>query len=97
MVLLLVIAVFAGLLGSRLPRGFLPEEDQGYFYMNVQLPTAASLQRTDNVAKQIEAILKETPGVQTCTTPSSGSACSSFVNTTYHAFYFVTLEAVGRA
>ena len=55
MVLLLVIAVVAGLLGSRLPSGFLPEEDQGYFYLNVQLP-AASLERTDEVAKQIEAI-----------------------------------------
>ena len=55
MVLLLVIAVSAGLFGSRLPRSFLPEEDQGYFFMNIQLPTAASLQRTDNVAKKIEA------------------------------------------
>jgi hydrophobic/amphiphilic exporter-1 (mainly G- bacteria), HAE1 family len=64
-VLLLVVAVFAGLLGSRLPSGFLPEEDQGYFFLNVQLPTAASLQRTGNVAKHIDGILKETPGVQT--------------------------------
>src|SRR5207247_4770979 len=46
MVLLLVIAASAGLFGSRLPRAFLPEEDQGYFYMNIQLPTAASLQRS---------------------------------------------------
>src|ERR671918_176598 len=39
MVLLLLVAVFAGLLGSRLPSGFLPEEDQVYFFLNVQLPT----------------------------------------------------------
>src|SRR5213593_1335096 len=63
-VLLLVIALSAGLLGSRLPRAFLPEEDQGYFFLNVQLPTAASLQRTDNIAKHIEGMLKETPGVK---------------------------------
>jgi HAE1 family hydrophobic/amphiphilic exporter-1 len=90
-VLLLVIAASAGLLGSRLPRAFLPEEDQGYFFMNVQLPTAASLQRTDNVAKQIEGILKETPGVQTFNTVV-GFSLLSFVNTTYNAFYFVTLK-----
>ena len=63
MVLLLVVVVLAGFLGSRLPGGFLPEEDQGYFYLNVQLPTAASLERTDDVAQKIEGILKETPGV----------------------------------
>src|SRR6266511_467222 len=90
MVLLLVIAASAGLFGSRLPRAFLPEEDQGYFYLNVQLPTAASLQRTDSVAKQIEGILKETPGVQTYNTVV-GFSLLSFVNTTYNAFYFVTL------
>src|SRR2546422_5503065 len=90
-VLLLVIAVSAGLLGSGLPRSFLPEEDQGYFFINVQLPTAASLQRTDNVAKQIEGILKETPGVQTYNTVV-GFSLLSFANTTYNAFYFVTLK-----
>ena len=90
-VLLLVIAVSAGLFGSRLPRSFLPEEDQGYFFMNVQLPTAASLQRTDNVAKHIEGILKETPGVQSYNTVV-GFSLLAFVNTTYNAFYFVTLK-----
>ena len=91
MVLLLVIAASAGLFGSRLPRAFLPEEDQGYFYMNIQLPTAASLQRSDDVAKKIEGILKETPGVQTYNTVV-GFSLLSFVNTTYNAFYFVTLK-----
>ena len=90
-VLLLVIAVSSGLLGSRLPRSFLPEEDQGYFFLNVQLPTAASLQRTDETAKHIEAILKDTPGVQTYNTVV-GFSLLSFVNTTYNAFYFVTLK-----
>jgi HAE1 family hydrophobic/amphiphilic exporter-1 len=90
-VLLLVIAVFSGLVGSRLPKSFLPEEDQGYLFLNVQLPTAASLQRTDNVAKQIEGILKETPGVQSYNTVV-GFSLLSFVNTTYNAFYFVTLK-----
>ena len=58
--------------------------------MNVQLPDAASLQRTDAVCKQIEAILKETPGVQTYNTVVGFSLLSG-VNTTYSGFYFVTL------
>ena len=89
--LLVVIALSAGFFGARLPSGFLPEEDQGYFYVNVQLPTAASLQRTDEAAKHIEAILKDTPGVQTYNTVV-GFSLLSFVNTTYNAFYFVTLK-----
>jgi HAE1 family hydrophobic/amphiphilic exporter-1 len=56
LLLLVVVAVSAGFVGSHLPTGFIPEEDQGYFYMNVQLPTASSLQRTDDVANSIEAI-----------------------------------------
>jgi multidrug efflux pump len=89
--LLVVVALSAGFFGSRLPSGFLPEEDQGYFYMNVQLPTAASLQRTDDVAKKIEAILNETPGVQTYNT-IVGFSLLSIANSSYNAFYFVTLK-----
>src|SRR5512139_1970340 len=62
MLLLAGMAVLAGLLGSRLPSSFLPDEDQGYFYMNVQLPDAAALQRTDVTCRQIEEILKNTDG-----------------------------------
>ena len=59
--------------------------------MNVQLPTAASLQRTDDVAKKIEAILKETPGVQTYNTVV-GFSLLSIASMTYNALYFVTLK-----
>src|SRR5262245_30420233 len=65
MLFLLGVTVLAGLIGSRLPASFIPSEDQGYFYMNVQLPNASSLQRTDAVARQIEDILAHTEGVQT--------------------------------
>jgi HAE1 family hydrophobic/amphiphilic exporter-1 len=91
MVLLVVVAMLGGFLGSRLPSGFLPEEDQGYFYLNVQLPTAASLERTADVAKKIEGILKETPGVQTYDT-IGGFSLLSIANSSYNAFYFVTLK-----
>ena len=94
-ILLIVIAAGAGLFGSALPRSFLPEEDQGYFFVNVQLPVAASLQRTDETAKRIEAILKDTPGVQSYNTVV-GFSLLSFVNTTYNAFFFVTLKPWGE-
>src|SRR5262249_18510433 len=53
----------AGGIGRVLPRSFLPDEDQGYFIVNVQLPEAASLQRTLAVMKKIDAILARQPGV----------------------------------
>ncbi len=95
MLLLAVMAVLAVLVGSRLPGGFLPEEDQGYLYLNVQLPNAASLQRTDAVCRQIEQILKDTPGVE-YTTTVVGFSLLSTVYTTYIAFFFVTFEPWGE-
>src|SRR2546426_8789277 len=62
--LLLVVAAVSGLIGIRLPGGFVPEEDQGYFYVNAQLPLAASLVRTAGVMGKLDAILKDTPGVK---------------------------------
>ena len=91
MLLLLVVAGFAGLLGSRLPSGFVPEEDQGYLYLNVQLPAAASLQRTAAVNDKIDAILKQTRGVK-YGTGVAGFSLLSVAFTTYNSFYFVTLE-----
>jgi len=91
MLVILVFAVFAGLIGSRLPGGFVPDEDQGYFFLNVQLPLAASLQRTAAVNDKLDAILKETPGVRYYT-GVGGFSLLSFTFTTYNSFYFVTLD-----
>src|SRR5262249_24913987 len=84
-------AVVTGLVTTRLPGGFVPNEDQGYFYLNAQLPLAASLQRTAAVNDKLDAILKETPGVKYYT-GVAGFSLLSFANTTYNAFYFITLE-----
>jgi HAE1 family hydrophobic/amphiphilic exporter-1 len=59
--------------------------------MNVQLPAAASLERTDAVARQIEGILSKTPGVNNVTT-IDGFSLLTRVSTTNSAFYFVTLK-----
>jgi HAE1 family hydrophobic/amphiphilic exporter-1 len=91
MLLLGLVTVLAGALGARLPGGFLPEEDQGYLYLAVQLPNAASLQRTDEVCRDVEAILASTPGVKSYNTIVGFSLLSS-VFATYNAFFFVTFE-----
>lgn len=49
---------------STLPTGFVPQEDQGYFYMALTLPEGTSLMRTEQVALKAEAILDKLPGVQ---------------------------------
>ena len=91
MLFLVVVTVASGWLGMQLPSGFIPTEDQGYVYLNVQLPDASSLQRTDEVCKKIETILSNTPGVQYATTVVGFSLLST-VSTTYNAFFFVTLK-----
>ena len=65
-VALVVLAAFtalAGGLGKIMPTSFMPQEDQGFFFMNVQLPEAASMQRTNAVMRKIDEILKAEPGV----------------------------------
>jgi hydrophobic/amphiphilic exporter-1 (mainly G- bacteria), HAE1 family len=91
---LVVIAAFgigAAFFGSRLPSSFLPDEDQGYVYINMDLPNAVSLERTSAAARQVEEILANTPGVQ-YTTSVVGFSLLSFVRTTYNGFFFVTLK-----
>ena len=67
-VLVVVVAVGAGLFASALPAGFIPEEDQGMFGVNVQLPPGASLERTAGVLTLVEEIIAKTPGVDASTT-----------------------------
>jgi hydrophobic/amphiphilic exporter-1 (mainly G- bacteria), HAE1 family len=89
--LLAVVAVGAGLFGSRLPSSFLPEEDQGYVFLALQLPDAASLERTDQACRKIEDFLSKTPGVK-YTTSVIGFSLLSLVQNTYSAFFFVTFK-----
>ncbi|HEY1799950.1 MAG TPA: multidrug efflux RND transporter permease subunit [Terriglobales bacterium] len=90
-VALLLFGVVAVFFGRELPSGFLPDEDQGYAYVNLQLPMAASLQRTDQAARQVEGILRKMPGVR-YTTSVIGFSLLSYVQTSYNAFFFVTLK-----
>ena len=79
------------MLVKRIPGGFLPEEDQGYVYAAIQLPNAASLQRTVEACSQAERIILNTPGVEYCTTVA-GFNLLSFVRNTYSGFFFIRLK-----
>ena len=90
-VMLVVFAVAAGFFANRVPTSFLPDEDQGYAYVNVQLPNGSSLERTTAVADQVEKIILDTPGVK-YSTSFIGFSLLSFVRTSYNATFFVDFK-----
>ena len=90
-VLLVVFCVMASFFSKRVPSSFLPDEDQGYAFINLQLPNGASLERTTAVAADVEKIVMKTPGVQ-YTTTVVGFSLLSFVRTSYNAFFSVALK-----
>jgi len=65
----LVVIVFAVLMGLTVymfrivPTGFVPEEDQGYFIVNIQGPEGSSLERTNETMQRVHDILINTPGI----------------------------------
>ena len=89
--LLVAFGLAAFFFSNRVPSSFLPDEDFGYLYVNLQLPNAASLGRTNEAAKQVENILLHTPGVRS-TTSVIGFSLLSYVRASYSAFFFVTLK-----
>src|SRR6202008_4007670 len=95
MVLLVVAGGAAWLFSKHLPTSFLPDEDQGYLYINMQLPKAASMERTSAAARQVEDVLAKTPGVQ-YTTSVIGFSLLSYVRTSYNAFFWVSLKPWGE-
>ena len=92
----IVLLIYVGLIGltgfafTRLPTGFIPQQDKGYLIANIQLPDSASQERTAEAIAKIEKIALETPGVDH-TVALSGL---SFVTNTYSSNYgsmFITL------
>ncbi|HKE30742.1 MAG TPA: efflux RND transporter permease subunit, partial [Candidatus Angelobacter sp.] len=90
-VLLVAFGAAGGFFSSKVPSSFLPDEDQGFLYVNLQLPSAASTERTDQTVRKMEDILAKTPGVQS-TVSVIGFSLLSFTRSTYNAFLFVTLK-----
>jgi len=91
LLLLLGISIIAVGMGKKLPASFIPEEDQGYAFLQIQLPDAASLQRTDAVMRKIDEMLAHTHGVQSYS-GISGFSLLSNTSASYTGFYFLQLE-----
>jgi len=91
LLLLLGISIIAVGMGKKLPGSFIPEEDQGYAFLQIQLPDAASLQRTDAVMRKIDEMLAHTHGVQSYS-GISGFSLLSNTSASYTGFYFLQLE-----
>jgi len=90
-VFILIMTIGAGIFGSLVPGGFIPEEDMGYFFVNIQLPNAASIQRSDVIAKSVEDILMEFEEIEYVTT-ATGYSILSGAMTSNTGFLFVSLK-----
>jgi HAE1 family hydrophobic/amphiphilic exporter-1 len=93
-IFMICLGAFAALdtaMGIKIPTGFLPNEDYGFFFLNLQLPAASSLERTDQVSRKIEGILAKTDGIQYYTTVD-GFSLLTRVSASYNGFFFVTLK-----
>ncbi len=89
--LLVVMGAATVFVGGKLPAGFIPVEDQGYLFIQAQLPDAASLQRTEAACKDIEGILATTPGVAHFDS-IAGYNLLAQASSTYSALFFVALK-----
>jgi HAE1 family hydrophobic/amphiphilic exporter-1 len=94
LILLAAIGATGLFVGGKLPTSFVPDEDQGFFYLNLQLPTASSLQRTEYVTSKVEDILAKTPGIEYSSTVL-GFSLLSYVRTSYNAFIWVSMKDWG--
>jgi len=91
LIVLVGVTFLTGFTGSKIPTSFLPDEDQGFIFAGLQLPDASSLQRTREIGTQAEEIITKTPGVKYCST-ILGYNMLSQVQSTYSAFFFISLE-----
>jgi len=89
--LFLICSVSAGGLATKVPGAFVPEEDQGYLFLNVKLPPPASLQRSDELCRQVDDILAKTEGIKSFNTVVGYSVFSGSASP-FNGFYFVQLE-----
>ncbi len=90
LVLLAGVTGLSVLLGGRLPSGFVPQEDNGYAVVAIQLPDAASLQRTRAIVEQVDRVLTSTPGIRFATSLAGYSfftrSAAPYVGTGFVAF-----------
>ena len=90
-IFIIVLTGGLGFLGKLLPGGFMPSEDMGYLMVNIQLPDAASLQRSDAVAKKVEQIIAKYEEVEYITAATGFSLISGSMSSNA-GFIFVSLK-----
>src|SRR6266498_12151 len=90
-VIIVGFTVVDAFMGRTIPTSFLPEEDYGYAMLHVQLPPAASLERTDQVLKKVEQILAHTDGVQYYT-GIGGFSLLNRISASYQGFFFMSFK-----
>jgi len=90
-ILVIAFSVAMGFVGKRMPGGFMPEEDMGYLFVNVQLPDAASLQRSDAVSKKLEKMIAKHDEVA-FVTAAAGYSLLSNAMIPNSGFLFVSLK-----
>ena len=91
LIFIVAIAFGTGMVGKTLPGGFMPAEDMGYLFVNVQLPDAASLQRSDVITKKVEQLVKKYPEVEYVTTATGFSMLSGSMSPNA-GFLFLSLK-----
>ena len=89
---IIIVVIGLAVLGKLIPGGFMPEEDMGYLFVNIQLPDAASLQRSDAVSKKVEGILAKYDQIE-YVTAATGFSMLSGSFTSNSAFLFVSLKS----
>jgi len=89
-VFIVILTVGAALFGKLVPGGFIPEEDMGYFFINYQLPDAASIQRSDVIAEKVEDIVLRHSEVKYVTN-ATGYSLLSGAMATNTGFAFASL------
>ncbi len=95
LIFILIVTIGMGFIGKKVPGGFMPEEDMGYLMVNIQLPDAASMQRSDVVAKKVEKIIKKYNEVEYITTITGFSLLANSYSSNA-GFIFVSLKDWGE-
>jgi hydrophobe/amphiphile efflux-1 (HAE1) family protein len=97
----IVLLVYVGLLGatyylfSRMPTGFIPQQDQGWLLVNVQLPDSSSVERTQNIMQRVDQLARATPGVS-ATVAVSGQSILLTANSSNFGSMFVVLDSFDK-
>jgi multidrug efflux pump len=97
----LVLAVYTGLLVltflgfKTVPLGFIPEQDQGYLIIALQLPDASTIDRTDEVLNRLAAIAQKRPGIE-ATFGVTGLNLLTGTNQTNAGVIFLPLKSFGE-